>query len=47
VNYLRLVRQEAERYGFGWAYWDDGGNNRAMNVDNGTWVPAVKSALFE
>ena len=47
VSYLRLVRQEAERYGFGWAYWDDGGKNQGMVVSNRTWVPAVKSALFE
>jgi endoglucanase len=46
-NYLRLVRQEAERYGFGWAYWDDGGRNRGMVVTSETWVPVIKSALFD
>jgi endoglucanase len=46
-NYLRLVREEAERHGFGWAYWDDGGKNRGMNIASGTWVPVVKAALFE
>ena len=45
-NYIRLVRQEAERHGFGWAYWDDGGKNKAMIVDSGKWVSVVESALF-
>ena len=46
-NYVRLVRQEAERRGIGWAYWDDGGKNRAMNVRSGDWVPFLKAALLE
>lgn len=46
-NYLRLIRLEAERRGFAWALWDDGGRNRAMNVQSGTWVPAVSRALFQ
>jgi endoglucanase len=46
-NYVRLVRQEAERRGIGWAYWDDGGKNRAMNVSSGDWVPFLKSALLD
>jgi endoglucanase len=46
-NYIRIVRQEAERHGFGWAYWDDGGKNKAMIVDSGKWVPEVRSALFD
>jgi endoglucanase len=46
-TYIRLVRTEAERHGFGWAYWDDGGKNRAMNVADGSWVPFIRSALLD
>lgn len=45
-NYLRLVRREAERRGFAWAVWDDGGRNQAMNVRSGAWKSAVVRALF-
>ncbi len=45
-NYLRLVRREAERRGFAWTVWDDGGRNMAMNVRAGTWVAPVARALF-
>ena len=46
-NYLRLVRQEAERRQIGWSYWDDGNRTRAMDVQRGDWVPYVQSALFD
>ena len=46
-NYLRLVREETERHGFGWAYWDDGGKNKAMIVETGKWVPVIESALLD
>lgn len=45
-NYLRLVRHEAERRGFPWAIWDDGGRNLAMNVRAKTWSSPVARALF-
>lgn len=45
-NYLRLVRREAERRGFAWAYWDDGGSNQAMKVNAGTWRGEIARALF-
>jgi len=45
-NFLRITRTEAERRGFGWAYWDDGGRNRALDVKTGSWVPEVERALF-
>jgi endoglucanase len=45
-NYLRLVRREAERRGFPWAIWDDGGMNRAMRIQDGTWEEPVAKALF-
>lgn len=46
-NWLRLVRTEAERRKIGWAYWDDGGHNKAMDVSHNSWVPNVKRALFD
>jgi endoglucanase len=45
-NYIRLVRREAERRGFAWAVWDDGGRNQAMNVRAGSWKGPVARALF-
>jgi endoglucanase len=47
LNYIKLVREEAERHGFGWAYWDDGGKNKGMDVTTGSWVPVIEAALFE
>jgi endoglucanase len=45
-NWVWLVRTEAERRGFGWAYWDDGGSFKIMNVSNGTWNESLKKALL-
>jgi endoglucanase len=46
-NYVWLVRTEAERRGVGWAYWDDGGSFKIMNVSNGTWNESLRKALLE
>ncbi|HSC86843.1 MAG TPA: glycoside hydrolase family 5 protein [Polyangiaceae bacterium] len=45
-NYLRLVRREAERRGFAWSVWDDGGRMQAMNVKLKAWIDPVAKALF-
>ena len=45
--WTRLTRVEAERRGFGWAYWDDGGSFKAYDRSTRTWVPYLKSALLE
>jgi endoglucanase len=45
-NWLRLVRQEAERRHIGWAVWDDGAGFRAMNVKRGDWIAPVEAGLF-
>lgn len=45
-NYIRLVRLEAERRGFAWALWDDGGRNKAMELKTETWIAPVARALF-
>ena len=46
ANYIRLVREEAERHNIGWAYWDDGGRNQAMRVGAKSWVPFIREALL-
>ena len=46
-NYVWLVRTEAERRGFGWAYWDDGGAFKAMNPVAGQWNEGLKKALLD
>jgi endoglucanase len=46
-RWTRAVRVEAERRGFGWAYWDDGGSFKAYDRATRTWVPYLKSALLE
>ena len=45
--FLKMVRKESERRGIGWAYWDDGGHNRAMDLMDEVWVRPVADALFE
>ncbi|MDP8999923.1 MAG: glycoside hydrolase family 5 protein [Myxococcota bacterium] len=44
--WTRTTRGEAERRGFGWAYWDDGGSFKAYDRASRTWVPYLKSALL-
>ena len=46
-NWVHLVRTEAERRNIGWAYWDDGGRFKAMDVSHGSWLPNLKRALFD
>ena len=45
--WTRMTRVEAERRGFGWAYWDDGGRFKAYVRSSRSWVPYLKSALLE
>lgn len=47
LNYIKLVRKEAERRQIGWAYWDDGGNNKGLIIQTGEWMEVVWRALFE
>ncbi len=46
-RFLKFTRREAERRGFGWAYWDDGAGFRGWDVRNGSWVPEIQRGLFE
>ena len=45
-TWLRMTRMEAEKHGFGWAYWDDGGDFMAYDRGARSWVPYLKSALL-
>jgi endoglucanase len=45
--WTRATRVEAQRRGFGWAYWDDGGSFKAYDRTTRTWIPYLKSALLE
>ena len=45
--FLKMVRKEAERRGIGWAYWDDGGHNKAVDLLDNFWIEPVAQALFE
>ena len=45
VTWIRATRMEAERRGFGWAYWDDGGGFKAYDRQRAAWVPELLAAL--
>jgi endoglucanase len=45
--WTRATRKEAERRGFGWAYWDDGASCAVYDRKKSEWVPELKSALLE
>jgi endoglucanase len=45
--WTRTTRIEAERRGFGWAYWDDGGSCKAYDRKKGAWVPELEDALLK
>jgi endoglucanase len=46
-EWTRATRTEAERRGFGWAYWDDGGKFKVYDRDSRTWNEALKAALLQ
>jgi endoglucanase len=46
-NYVWLVRTQAERRGIGWAYWDDGGQFKAMDPRTATWNEGLRRALLD
>lgn len=45
--FIKMVRKESERRGIGWGYWDDGGNNKGIDVHTGQWTDVIKRALFD
>jgi endoglucanase len=47
ARWTRATRVEAERRGFDWAYWDDGGSFRALDRATHEWNPSLKAALLD
>ena len=45
VAWIRATRAEAERQGFGWAYWDDGGFFAVYDRKKGAWIGELEDAL--
>jgi endoglucanase len=45
VTWTRLTRVEADRRGFGWAYWDDGGSFAAYDRHGSRWISELLAAL--
>lgn len=45
--WTRATRIEAERRGFGWAYWDDGASCAVYDRKQRAWVPELKDALLK
>jgi endoglucanase len=46
VRFLTAVREEAEKRGIGWCYWDDGGSFQVMKPREMAWVEPLKRALI-
>ena len=47
AKYVRAVACEAERHGFGWAYWQFDGNFIVWDMARETWVGPIKDALID
>ena len=47
VTWMRMVRKEAERRGFGWAYWDDSGGFKVFDRASRRWDDELKDALLK
>ncbi len=46
ARWTRLVREEAEKQGIGWAYWDDAGRFKIFDRKTGVWNPELIAALM-
>jgi endoglucanase len=46
-TYTRLVRDEAERRGIGWAYWEFASSFGVYSPKSGTWVEPIRRALLD
>jgi endoglucanase len=47
ANYTRIVRDEAERRGIGWAYWEFASSFGVYSPKTGTWVEPIRKALLD
>jgi endoglucanase len=46
TTWTRMTREGAERRGFGWAYWDDGGKFKVYDRASRKWNDAMLGALL-
>jgi endoglucanase len=46
-TYTRLVRDEAERRGIGWAYWEFASSFGVYSPKSGAWVEPIRHALLD
>lgn len=46
-TYTRLVRDEAERRGIGWTYWEFASSFGVYSREAGTWVEPIRRALLD
>lgn len=47
ANYTRIVREEAERRGIGWAFWEFASDFGMYSPKTGTWVEPLRRALLD
>jgi endoglucanase len=45
--YTRIVRDEAEKRGIGWAYWEFASSFGVFSPKTGTWVEPIRRALLD
>jgi len=46
-TYTRLVRDEAERRGIGWAYWEFASSFGVYSPKEGAWIEPIRRALLD
>ncbi len=46
-TYTRMVRDEAERRGISWAYWEFASSFGVYSPRSGTWVEPIRRALLD
>jgi endoglucanase len=47
ATYARIVRDEAEKRGIGWAYWNFASDFGMYDAPSNTWVDAIRHALLD
>jgi endoglucanase len=47
ATYTRIVRDEAERRGIGWAYWEFASTFGVWSPEKGQWVEPIRRALLD
>jgi len=47
ATYTRIVREEAERRGIGWAYWEFASTFGVWSPRKGEWAEPIRRALLD